>query len=95
MTNTDTTTAGENVTSADLKNKTRSGYKLRANCPGCCPDTKGRATFHQGWENDHSFDLPAGAAVWRCGNCGLEASRRVRMSPAEAAYRRIKARQTA
>jgi C4-type Zn-finger protein len=79
------------MTSADLKNKTRSGYKLRANCPGCCPDTQGRATFHQGWDNDNDPNADEiGAAVWSCGNCGFEVSRRVRMSPAEAAYRRMK-----
>ena len=56
------------MNSSDLKNKTRSGYKIRANCPGCCPDTRGRATFHQGLEGDDDDYAEGGGrclALWQ------------------------------
>ncbi len=79
------------MTSADLKRKIRSGHKIRANCPSCCPDTEGRATFHQGWEGDRDCEADPMNAVWRCGNCGFEVARRVRRSPAQIMLERIRA----
>tara|TARA_R100000655_G_scaffold87428_1_gene127598 strand:- start:1937 stop:2185 length:249 start_codon:yes stop_codon:yes gene_type:complete len=78
------------MTSADLKNKTRTGRKIEANCPGCCPDTAGRAVFHPGWAEDPTS--PEGVTpTYSCGNCGFEVARKLRRTKRQIAYDKLKA----
>jgi len=74
-----------------LKNKTRrSNGTLMANCPRCCPEGRGRAVFHKGFENDDDAMAAPGAPVWRCGNCDHESPRTIRRTKAQMALARMR-----